>query len=121
SGVDLWVVYVDTFTNPSSPQAWGDQVALDNGLGINQYLLAISTEGRQFYLSGAEEGPVTFDELDAIEQDRIGPALQQNDWVGGAIAAADGLTAAAGTTGGSCDGDAEPGGSGGGSFLPVLL
>lgn len=120
SGVDLWVVYVDTFTNPSSSQEWADQVAVDNGLGINQYLLAISTEGSQFYLSGAEEGPVTFDQLNTIEQDYIDAPLQNRDWVGGAMAAADGLADAVGTTGGGGDGTAQPNGGGGG-VLPVLL
>ncbi|GAA3898709.1 TPM domain-containing protein [Microbacterium invictum] len=116
SGVDLWVVYVDEFTNPSSAQEWADEVVVANGLGVNQYLLAVSTDGRQYYLSGAQEGPVTWDQLDAIEQERIGPAAQREDWVGMAMAAADGLAdAVGGGTGGAPDADE------GGSSFPVLL
>lgn len=116
SGVDLWVAYVDDFTNPVDPEEWANQTANNNGLGPNQYLLAISTDGRQFYLSGDDSGPVTPDQLTAIEQDRISPALQGEDWAGAAVAAADGLEdAAGGGTGGA--GDDAAGGSG----MPIIL
>lgn len=92
TGLDLWVVYVDEFTDPSNSEEWATQTAIDNGLGPNQYLLAVSTEGRQFYLSGDSEGPVSQDRLAAIEQDQIQPALAQDDWAGAVDAAADGLT-----------------------------
>ncbi len=96
TGIDLWVVYVDNFTNPSNSEEWANQTADANGLGPTQYLLAISTEGRQYYTSADSTGPITFAQLDQIEQQRIQPALSQNDWAGAAIAAADGFTAAAG-------------------------
>ncbi|MET0812553.1 MAG: TPM domain-containing protein [Microbacterium sp.] len=110
--VDMWVVYVDAFTDPSSAEDWANETADLNGLGPNQYLLAVATETRQFYLSGYSEGPVSFDELSQIEQQQIGPALQGDDWAGAAEAAADGLAAAAG--GGS-------GGSAGGGFTGILV
>ncbi|MGO8609994.1 TPM domain-containing protein, partial [Rhizobium johnstonii] len=78
-GVDLWVVYVDQFTNPSDPEEWANQTASNNGLGPSQYLLAISTDGRQFYLSGDSSGPVSGDELTAIEQQRILPELRDEN------------------------------------------
>lgn len=92
TGLDLWVVYVDEFTDPSNSEEWATQTAIDNGLGPSQYLLAVSTEGRQFYLSGDSEGPVSQDRLAAIEQGQIQPALAQDDWAGAVDAAADGLT-----------------------------
>ncbi|WP_282837009.1 TPM domain-containing protein [Microbacterium flavum] len=101
SAVDLWVAYVPTFTNPTDPADWANEAAKRNGLGPNQYLLAISTDGRQYYLSGDSSGPVSGDQLGAIEQQRIQPALQNGDWAGAAVAAADGLA------------DAVSGGSGG--------
>lgn len=106
TGVDLWVVYVPDFTDPTDAADWANQTARDNGLGKNQYLLAVSTEGRQFYLSGDSAGPVDEDQLDAIEQQRVGPALAADDWAGAATAAADGLA------------DAVDGGT---SFFPLLL
>lgn len=115
TGLDLWVVYVDQFTDPSDRVDWANQTAEDNGLGTTQYLLAISTEGRQYYLSGDSAGPLTGDQLDAIEQQRIQPALAQDDWLGAVDAAADGMTDAHG--GGS--GAAASGG--GSSWLTWIL
>lgn len=115
SNVDLWVVYVPEFTNPTDPEQWANDTADRNGLGPNQYLLAIATDGRTFYLSGYSEGPVGEDQLTAIEQQRIGPALEANDWAGAATAAAAGLAdAARGGSGGT-------GGSGGGSGVFGIL
>jgi len=120
SGVDLWVVYVDEFTSPSSAEDWANDTATLNNLGPNQYLLAIATEGRAFYLSGDSAGPVDVDQLIAIEQQRIQPALSSLDWVGGAMAAADGLAAAVGGGTGGTGGTGD-GGSGGGGFGAVLI
>ncbi|MCW3493856.1 TPM domain-containing protein [Microbacterium sp. SSM24] len=116
TGLDLWVVYVDEFTDPSNSEDWANQTADDNGLGTTQYLLAVSTEGRQYYLSGYIDGPVNEEQLAAIEQQRIQPALAQDDWLGAVDAAADGLTDAQG--GGS---GAPSDGSGGGSWFTWLL
>lgn len=100
TGLDLWVVFVDDFTDPSSAEGWANQTAEDNGLGVRQYLLAVATEGRQYYLSADSGGPLSTEQVAAIEQERIQPALRQDDWVGAVDAAADGMT------------DAEGGGSG---------
>ncbi|CAN7218595.1 TPM domain-containing protein [Microbacterium sp. LjRoot45] len=118
SGVDLWVVYVDEFTDPTSAERWANDTAELNNLGPTQYLLAISTEGRAFFLSGYSEGPVSFDQLGAIEQDRIAPALQSGDWAGAATAAADGLADA---VGGGSGGDGNASGGLGGILFVVLL
>ena len=91
AGVDLWVVYVPTFSDPTSPEGWANATAEANGLGPNQYLLAISTDGRQYYLSGYSQGPVSEDQLGQIEQQRVRPALAGGDWAGAATAAAAGL------------------------------
>ncbi len=113
TGIDLYVVYVDEFTNPSDRQQWADQVALDNGLGATQYLLAVATEGRQYYISADTEGPISGDQLDAIEQS-IRPQLSDGDYAGAAITAADGFETAAG--------GGQPGeSSGGGGFIGGLL
>lgn len=118
SGVDLWVTYVPTFTNPSASDAWANDTAQRNGLGPNQYLLAVSTDGRQFYLSGDSSGPVSEDQLGAIEQQRIQPALASGDWAGAATAARDGLADA--VSGGS-GGTGSAGGSGVWGVLLVLV
>ena len=112
AGIDLWVVYVDDFTSPSSAADWANDVAADNGLGPHQYLLAVATEGRMFYLSADTSGPVSEDAVATIERDDVQPELADADWAGAAIAAADGLEAAV---------DGGPGGGQGGSGAPVLL
>lgn len=117
--VDLWVVFVDEFTEPTDAEEWANTTADENGLGPNQYLLAVSTEGRQFFLSGYSEGPVSFDQLAAIEQQRIQPELAQDDWRGAAVAAADGLADAVG--GGSGGTPAAGGGFGGILIVLVVL
>ncbi len=116
TGLNLWVVYVDTFENPSSSEEWANQVALDNGLGPTQYLLAVATDSRQYYLSGDSSGPVSPEQLATIEQQRVQPALADGDMAGAAVAAAAGLEDAAG--GGS--GAAAASGSGGG-FGTILV
>ncbi|MGX5772593.1 TPM domain-containing protein [Microbacterium trichothecenolyticum] len=119
TGLDLWVVYVEQFSEPADAAEWANQTADDNGLGPTQYLLAISTEGRQYYLSGDSSGPLTGDQLAAIEQQQIQPALRQDDWLGAVDAAADGITDAAG--GGSGTPGADPGGSGWFTWLLVIV
>lgn len=108
TGLDLWVVYVDRFTDPTGAQQWAEDTANLNNLGPDQYLLAIATEGRAYYLSSDSSGPVSDDRITAIEQDRVLPALRQDDWAGAGVAAADGLE------------DARSGG-GGGLIWVVLL
>ncbi|KQQ50279.1 TPM domain-containing protein [Plantibacter sp. Leaf314] len=115
-GVDLWVVYVPTFTDPSDAEGWANQTAEDNNLGPNQYLLAIATEDRAYYLSGDSSGPVSGDQLTAIEQRLILPQLRDEDWAGAGVAAAQGLGSA---VGGGSTGAAGSGGSTG--WLTVLL
>lgn len=120
--VDLWVVYVDTFTDASgsaeSSEDWANDVAQNNGLGPNQYLLAVASDARQFYLSADTSGPVSDTAIEAIEQQRIQPALARGDWAGAATAAADGLDAA---TGGSDAGASSGSGSGSGGVLTAIL
>lgn len=88
SSADLFVVIVDEFTSPSDNVGWTDAVAADNGLGPEQYLLAIAVDGRGYYISAATGGPLSDGRLDDIE-DRIQPLLAQEDWDGAITLAAD--------------------------------
>ncbi|MCR2793835.1 TPM domain-containing protein [Microbacterium sp. zg.Y625] len=100
TGVDLFVVLVNEFTNPSDRQEWADAVALGNGLGQKQYLLAIATEGRQYYISADQDGPLSDSELTAAEE-AMRPLLGADDYSGAIELAADRF-----------ESDLEPGGSG---------
>lgn len=96
TGLDMWVVFVDDFTEPTSAADWANETANRNSLGPHQYLLAVSIDGRAYYLSGdVDDGTLSADQLAAIEQERVQPALSAGDYAGAADAAATGITAAA--------------------------
>ncbi|WP_109210022.1 MULTISPECIES: TPM domain-containing protein [Microbacterium] len=120
TGLDLWVVYVDEFTDPADAADWANQTASDNGLGVSQYLLAVATEARQYYLSADSEGPLTPDQIAAIEQQQIQPALAQDDWLGAVDAAANGITDAQGGGSGAPGGESS-GGTGWFTWLLVIV
>lgn len=104
TGLDLWVVYVDAFTDPADAQDWANDTANQNRLGPDQYVLAIAIDGDtfSFYLSGdVDDGELSAAQLSAIEQDRIQPALEAGDDAGAAIAAADGIRTAHAQSGGN--------------------
>ncbi|CAD5138766.1 TPM_phosphatase domain-containing protein [Microbacterium sp. Nx66] len=88
SSADLFVVLVDDFTDPSDSVDWADQVANDNRLGPEQYLLAIAVEGRSLYISADSSGPLSDGQLATIE-DAIAPLAGSGDWVGAITLAAD--------------------------------
>ncbi|WP_019181278.1 TPM domain-containing protein [Microbacterium yannicii] len=108
----LYVVFVDDFTNPADRQQWADAVAQENGLGPVQYLLAVATDGRQFYISADSSGPLSEQQLSDIEAD-VRPHLTDGDYAGAITAAADSMQSALGGAG--------AGGSGGGAALTWIL
>ncbi|MGO1798593.1 MAG: TPM domain-containing protein, partial [Microbacterium gubbeenense] len=85
--LELWVVYVDEFTNPSDAREWAGATADANGLGSDQYLLAIATEARQLAIVGPVEGSLSDAKLGSVEE-AVGTALGGDDWAGAAGAAA---------------------------------
>jgi hypothetical protein len=109
TGVDLYVTIVDEFTNPSNSQEWADTVAQRNGLGPSQYILAIATESRQYYISADSSGPLSDSELTQIEAS-IRPQLSSGDYAGAIESAADGIESAV-----------NGGASGGGFFSGLLV
>jgi uncharacterized membrane protein YgcG len=120
TGADLWVVYVDTFENPSDAAEWANTTAQNNGLGPNQYLLAVATEARSYYLSGDSGGPVTDEQLGEIEQQVILPELSNEDWAGAGVAAARGLTNAINGNPVTDAGGDSPGASSGTVWIVIL-
>ncbi|WP_309067244.1 TPM domain-containing protein [Microbacterium sp.] len=104
-GPQLWVVFVDTFENPTDRIAWANETAIRNGLGQDQYLLAIATEGRQLFISAPEDGSVSETRLVDVEAN-VTQTLSGDDWAGAIDVAADGFAA---------------GSSGGGSVMPWVI
>ena len=100
-GIRLYVVYVDRFGDPTDAEDWANETAARNDLGPTDYLLAVATDGQEYYLSGDSSGPVSERELTAIEQTRLEPKLRTQDWTPAAVATAQGLGAAVGDSGGA--------------------
>lgn len=121
--MQLFVVYVDSFTGVSDKTAWATATAEKNGLGPRDILLAVATVDRNYsiYYGSSTLGA---SQTDAIEQNDIIPALKQNDWVGAAVAAANGYAAGsggAGDTGGGTGTATNPGLGVFGSLALILL
>jgi gluconate kinase len=107
-GVNLFVVYTDTFDNPSDRGAWTDEVASMNQFGTNDVLLAVAVDDRLYQLSVDGDFALDDEQLERIETEDIIPALRVDDWAGAAVAAAGGLDRELGGSGG--DGTVTPGG-----------
>ncbi|MDQ4212322.1 TPM domain-containing protein [Microbacterium sp. ASV81] len=96
--MQLFVVFIDAFTDPENSQQWTEQVARDNGLGRNQYLLAIAVSDRQFYISADSRGPVSLSRVDAISDSLVND-LHDQHWAAAVRTAAAGFEGA-GSSGG---------------------
>jgi len=122
TGVTLLVAYIDEATNPADFDAWVEAVAENNDLGSRNALLAVAVDVRDYKFALGTDVVVTDAEWDEIETGRIVPRLGQDDWVGAAIGAAEGLNAALASPGDEQESAETVASSGGGfNWLPTLL
>jgi hypothetical protein len=91
SGVDLFVVYVDSFSSPADRAAWGSATASLNQLGPDDVLLSVAVGDRVYDLSTDSTGPVSDAERGRLQADVVEPRLRDDDWAGAAVALADGI------------------------------
>ncbi|GGI47764.1 hypothetical protein BCL57_002476 [Agromyces flavus] len=91
SGRQLFVAYVDEFTNPADAGSWATDTANANNMGSEDYLLAVAIEGRAYYLSAAEDASLSASDIDRIALEVVEPELRDGDWAQAAIAAADAI------------------------------
>jgi predicted nucleic acid-binding Zn-ribbon protein len=98
--MNLYVVYVKTFTDPSVPSEWAAEVATKAQLSQNSMLLAIATDSRKYQLSKPNNSAISDAKRDNIIKSAVDPQLRNDEWAQAAID-----TAAA-------VGDAASGGSG---------
>ena len=92
TGAQLFVVLVPTFTGANDDQAWADKTASLSGLGESDALLAISANSRIYRYSVGQTFPLTNAQLDQLATDDLIPHLRSNDWKGGLIAFANGMS-----------------------------
>lgn len=90
--VQLYVTYVRNFSGRAG-RTWADSTADRNGLGPRDVLLAIATFGHQYAVSADKDSGFRQDQLDRVAAVAIAPALEQHDWAGAAVGAADGYRA----------------------------
>lgn len=96
---ELFVIYVDEFTDPSDSVEWTDRTARENGLGTDQYLIAVAVDAGQYAISADSYGPLSDGEIDRVVQ-AVEGGLRSADWDGAVIAAADAFPGQGGGTGG---------------------
>ncbi|MCQ4118874.1 TPM domain-containing protein [Rhodococcus tibetensis] len=98
--VRLWVVYVSDFDGLGAGP-WADRTAQASSLGDRDALLAVATVDREYTLIASDSlEEITSTEAESIRVDAVEPALREDDWSGGAIAAAGGLGDAMSASGG---------------------
>lgn len=113
-GLGLYIIYVDSFTDPKNARDWVVETANKKGLGSSDSMLAVAVKQRAAHFQAGEGGPLAGKEQ-AIYQSVV-PALSRSDWAQAGLDAVAAVEDAA--TGGS--GEVKSGGSGG-SLVPVLL
>ncbi|WP_118915417.1 TPM domain-containing protein [Mycobacterium shigaense] len=112
--VQLWVVYVDNF-NRFQPDNWAKQARDASGMGDDDVLLAVATNTKKYAFSvpPKAQGPLTANELNSLQSNKIEPAINSRDWSGAAIAAADGLN--------KPDGQSAPASKPKRNWLPIVI
>lgn len=77
--IDLYIAYVDSFTNPSDREEWADQVISQNGMGTNDILLAVAIDDREYQLRVTPGFPLTDSQLSDVQLGSIEPQLRDED------------------------------------------
>ncbi|MFG1994972.1 TPM domain-containing protein [Actinoplanes sp. NPDC048988] len=94
TGIQLWVVLVDSFDGTPA-QSWTDETARLSDLGDRDALLAIAVEDRSYAYSFPDDARISDKELAEVAEKDIEPALRKGDWSGAVVAAAEGYQDAA--------------------------
>jgi LPXTG-motif cell wall-anchored protein len=96
AGVNMFVVYVDTFDNPNGGQEWGEQTYQLSGFGSQDVLMSVAIGGGDYSVRVPSDFSLSDSQLNQIAQNEIRPQLVDGDWAGAAIAAANGYRDALG-------------------------
>ena len=88
AGIDLFFVMVPQYTSPSDPIEWTTRTAQGNGFSDSQYLISVSTEGRNYTMYRPTAGQMTVDQRDQILE-AMRPDLANSDFSRAVVAGAD--------------------------------
>ncbi|WP_312183201.1 TPM domain-containing protein, partial [Arthrobacter sp.] len=119
SGYTLYVVYVDSFTDPADPAAWAQDVVTEKGMGSKEALLSVATVDRKLQVSTGDQSVLTQDKRNAMIEAAQEPLLGVQDisseeWAASAVNAAKSLEDIAGGGSGKVS-------TGGASLLPAFI
>jgi hypothetical protein len=115
--VSLFVVYVDSFDDPSDAGLWADTTAGLSGFGPDDVLLAVAVDDRQYVLN---DNLLFDDQYDRVAT-RIETQLRDDNWEEAALEAADAIgDELAGENPVPADPDTTDGEGGGIPILPLL-
>ncbi|WP_192498686.1 TPM domain-containing protein [Ornithinimicrobium pratense] len=129
TGLQLFVVFVDEFTDPSGARTngpeWAQLTSEESGMGHGDLVLAVAVEQRAYGL-GDIGGTLSSQAVQRVQLQDVEPRLGQDDWAGAAEAAVNGFArehARAASGGGiSSDRPVRTRSSGGlGNFTGALL
>jgi uncharacterized membrane protein YgcG len=96
--VQLWVVFVDNFSGQPAV-SWAQNTRSASDLGDFDALLAVATVDRSYaFLVPNRVQTISSGQVDDLRRNQIEPALRRGDWGGAAVAAANGLDRAPGST-----------------------
>lgn len=91
NSVQLFVVYVDSFTGADDREDWANTTADLSQLGDSDLLLAIAVDDRLYQFSKTNDFPLTTDELSAVSDSYLVPQLRDDNWGGAATEFATGI------------------------------
>ncbi|MFB0835570.1 TPM domain-containing protein [Arthrobacter halodurans] len=125
TGKSLFVIYVDTFTDPADPGDWVDEVSDAKGLGPSDTVLALAVDARQGHLRSHPDGDIAAFDQEIWEQfvvPELGGELSPEALADAGVQAAAGIEAAADGELGSATGEGDAEASGGGaSAAPWII
>lgn len=95
--INLFVVTIDQFEDPSSSSQWTRDFATLNNMGSNDVVLVIATEARQAYFMAGSTSVLSQSQQERIYQNYIYPELANSDYSAAAQAAVTGINAELGS------------------------
>lgn len=92
--VDLHIITIDKFENPSEAPKWATELGKKNNWGTADAVLIIATESRQAYFSANGTKNLSREQQSKVYQDYVKPKLDSSgspDYRGAALAAIEGI------------------------------
>lgn len=88
AGIDLFFVMVPTYTSPEVATEWTTRTAQGNGFSDSQYLISVSTEGRDYTMYRPDAGQMSVEQRDEILA-AMRPDLSNSDFSHAVVAGAE--------------------------------